>query len=348
MKKTAWILILLIPIQWLFLNRIKNHSDWVENYYSQKLYPLIFDSQRFFFKIFPISLGDLIYASIILSLIWSVILFIQKKIKFTTVLLYSLASLSIISGLFYINWGLNYHRIPLHQKLDYNLTYTEAELEKTLSRLITSSNLLHERLSNSDTIPINISYSKDEILKMVSSEFDFNLYDFKVKPFAKNSMWSTLLSYMGYAGYLNPFTLESQVNSKIPKLTYITTTAHEMAHQLGIASESEANFVAYYTISKHSDPFIRYAGAIFAVRYCYSELYKANPKAAKEQLSKLHPGIIKNFKQLSAFWNKYQNPFEPYFKKGYDSYLKANGQAKGIQSYNAMVAMVIAYSLKEQ
>ena len=57
-------------------------------------------------------------------------------------------------------------------------------------------------------------------------------------------------------------------------------------------------------------------------------------------------GVLKNFEQLSDFWVKFQNPFEPFFKKGYDSYLKANGQVKGIKSYNAMVGMLIAYILE--
>jgi len=71
---------------------------------------------------------------------------------------------------------------------------------------------------------------------------------------------------------------------------------------------------------------------------------KANPEKSKELISLLNPGIIKDFEVLSAFWKKYQNPFEPYLKKGYNSYLKANGQAMGIESYNAMVALVIAHS----
>ena len=55
-------------------------------------------------------------------------------------------------------------------------------------------------------------------------------------------------------------------------------------------------------------------------------------------------GIIEKFKELSAFWREYKNPFEPFLKKGYDSYLKANGQRLGIKSYDAMVALVIAHS----
>ena len=36
-----------------------------------------------------------------------------------------------------------------------------------------------------------------------------------------------------------------------------------------------------------------------------------------------------------------------FIKKGYDSYLKVNGQKKGIKSYNAMTALVVAYSENE-
>jgi hypothetical protein len=117
-----------------------------------------------------------------------------------------------------------------------------------------------------------------------------------------------------------------------------------MAHQLGIAAENEANFIAFFTTINNPDPFIKFSGYSFGLKYCYADLYKLNQKKAKELIAKLKPGILKNFQEQSAFWKAYENPFEPYLKKGYDKYLKANGQVLGIQSYNAMVALVIAYS----
>ncbi len=346
MKTTRWILITLLPLQWLSLQLIKNNPEWIEVNYSQKIYPLFFDLQAFFFKNIPFSFGDIAYGIAIVYLIWSLINLIKRRINVRYMLLNLVAAISLLSLLFHLHWGLNYYRVPLHEKLNYDLKYNESELEQTLALVIDRTNQLHQSLSNQDSLPIHISYSKQTIAQLVEDDFNFDLFDFNVQPFLKNSLWSTLLSYMGFAGYLNPFTLESQINSKIPKLNYITTATHEMAHQLGIASESEANFVAYYTSSKHPDPFIQYAANSFAIRYCYSELFKANPERAKKQLSKLNSGVLKNFQQISAFWLQFQNPFEPYLKRGYDSYLKANGQAKGIQSYNAMVSMLIAYVLE--
>ena len=138
--------------------------------------------------------------------------------------------------------------------------------------------------------------------------------------------------------------MESHVNKNIPAFSYITTAAHEMAHQLGIAAENEANFIAFYTTINNTDPFIKFSGYSFGLKYCYVELHKLNQKKAKKLIAQLKPGILKNFQEQSVFWKTYENSFESYLKKGYDNYLKANGQVLGIQSYNEMVALVIAYS----
>lgn len=326
---------------------IKNNPSWVESYYSQLVYPFIFDTHRLFFEKFSFSVGDLLYAFLVLFIAKNVVsIFKKKKPSWRAIVRQGLSFVSLILLFFNLNWGLNYYRTPLYQDLGYQMKYNETELEATFSKLVTISNQLHSQLSENDTTAVTLHYSKTKIGNLIEKEFDFDLKIMEPKPYLKQSLWSTLLSYMGYAGYLNPFTLESQANSKIPKLDFIITAAHEMAHQLGIASEGEANFIAFYTSIKHSDPFLQYAGYTFALRYCYAELYKANPENAKEKLKTLHPGILKNYKELSEFWKQYQNPFEPLLKKGYDSYLKANGQAKGIQSYSTIVGYVVAYAQK--
>ena len=60
-------------------------------------------------------------------------------------------------------------------------------------------------------------------------------------------------------------------------------------------------------------------------------------------MSLLNPGILENYKEISIFWDKYRNPFEPIIKKSYDSYLKANGQSMGIESYDGMVGLIVGY-----
>ena len=345
MKNINYFLIGVIPLQWLALKWSKNNSEWIETNYSQKFYPLIFKSYRSFFENINFSFGDLIYLAAIIYFIGSLIYLFKNPLnRFQNYLYQGLTYVSLIHLIFQLSWGLNYYRLPLNKALAYDLTYNEAQLTETLEKLIQTTNLLHEQLSNEDSLPVKIPYSKDTISSMIERDFLFMKERFSIQPFIKNSLWSSVLSYMGYSGYLNPLTLESHVNKNIPAFNYITTAAHEMAHQLGIAAENEANFIAFFTTINNPDPFIKFSGYSFGLKYCYADLYKLNQKKAIELIAKLKPGILKNFQEQSAFWKAYENPFEPYLKKGYDKYLKANGQVLGIQSYNAMVALVIAYS----
>lgn len=250
---------------------------------------------------------------------------------------------SVLFFFFHFIWGLNYYRTPLYKKINLDTGYNTNQLSKTLKILVKKSNDLHSKLTNHDTIPVYVPYDLKTVSKIIERDYNFYNYSKKIKPKIKNSLHSEILSYMGFSGYINPFTLEAQINKNIPKLNYITTASHEMAHQLGITNESEANFIAFVTSINNNDPFIKYAGYIFALKYCYNELYNRNKKTALEIFSKLNKGIIKNFKEGNSFWKNYKNPLEPYFKKTYDLFLKNKGQTKGIKTYNQLVKYVISY-----
>ena len=58
-------------------------------------------------------------------------------------------------------------------------------------------------------------------------------------------------------------------------------------------------------------------------------------------MGKLPEGILENIKEIRAFWEKYQNPFEKVFEEGYDQYLKANQQQAGIKSYSLVVDLLV-------
>lgn len=344
MKKIKIFLILLLLPQWIILNILKNNPLWVEFYYSNGLYPRLFRLKHFFFQYLPFSLGDLIYIFLIILALFGGIHWLRKKEKKISPILLNLGGgISLILLFFNLSWGLNYYRLPLNERLEYDLTYNEKALTKTLEQLITSANDLQERLTDHDSLPVVFPFSNQGLNMRIKKEYKIAGKNYGIQPLAKPSLISTLLSYMGYAGYLNPFTLEAQVNAKMPKISMITTTAHEMAHQMGYAAENEANFIAFMHSVENNDPYIQYAGYTFGLRYCYYELAKVNPEKAQALSKKIHPGILKNFKEIRTFWEAYTNPFEPLLKKGYDNYLKANGQKSGIESYNEMVAYIIHY-----
>ena len=67
----------------------------------------------------------------------------------------------------------------------------------------------------------------------------------------KLSTYSSILSYMGFSGYPNPFTLEAHINGDMPKMSMPITIVHEMAHQNGIAAENDANFKGFLNCYTH-------------------------------------------------------------------------------------------------
>jgi hypothetical protein len=148
---------------------------------------------------------------------------------------------------------------------------------------------------------------------------------------------------MGFGGYLNPFTNEAQVNILKPKYSTPLTITHEMAHQTGIGSESECNFIGFIAASKNEDLYFQYAAYTTIVRYCLSNLEKTQEGSLEKFLKTINKGILKNFDENEQFWEKYHTPIDTAFEIFYDNYLKANQQQDGLESYSKFVGLMIGY-----
>ena len=343
-----WVFCIMKTKQLLLLNSIllllffgivwaaANFPARVDLLYSNGLYPILFKARSLFFNHIPFSLGDLAYGFIFLAVVY---LFMTIKWKeWSIVLLKSITAFLLLLLWFQLSWGLNYHRSSLFKATELK-PYTEEELIQLTRFFALKSNQFHLLLSKNDSLAVEIVGSKKEIIKRVEAFSNRG----KIKGKAKISLFSQPLSYMGFSGYLNPFTLEAQVNGKIPKINLPLTAAHEMAHQQGYAAENEANFIGFLRCYQHPDLDFQYAASLFGFRYTFNELYKANQGEASEILCSLYPGILANFKVTSTFWQNHKNPLEPCFKKSYDRYLKINNQSKGIQSYNAVVSLLLTH-----
>ena len=318
--------------QWFFIVWCRNHPLWIDHYYGNTLYPWLQSARTYFLERLTFSFGDLIYAALLLGLVALVIHHRKELFQNLWERLFQLiALLAVIHLFFQLSWGLNYYRTPLAVQQNIPSTYKAWELETTLDILIQKTEMLHDQLSTSDSIQVVFPLGKQDYLRLLGNT-----------P-AKKSLWSWPLTYMGYAGYLNPFTGEAQVNSLLPMLSFIHTAAHEKGHQEGIAAENEANFHAFLTTYQHNNKHIRYAAYCFALRYCWSALYRLNPGCADEKTQGVRLGIRKEYQAQQVFWNAHKNPLQPILAKVYDRFLKANGQTAGQKSYSQVVALFVAY-----
>jgi len=347
-RKSVLLLAILLPVQIIGINLLSGHSRFVEEYYSNGLYPVISKIMRFSLGFVPFSLGDFLYALlVILLIVWIKRRFSQKFRNPRLWIPDALASLSIIYFCFHLFWGFNYYRLPLHESLEIEKDYTTEKLIKLTETLIERSNQIHSELAENDSTKVDYEYTKKELFEItldgyehIEKEFPELTYQ---APALKRSLYSLPLTYMGFNGYLNPLTNEAQVNTIIVKYKIPTTASHEVGHQLGFAKENEANFIACLVTMNHPNKKFRYSGYTFALSYCLSELYRRDQAKADELIATMNVGILENYREVDAFWEQHTNPFEPIFKATYNRYLIVNNQADGMKSYSYVVALLVNY-----
>ena len=339
---------LFLLIQVIVLQVISFFPETVENYYSNGLYPKMANVWRMALGTIPFSFGDCVYGIVIFfALKW----FWKKrktwKLQWKSNGLQILSCLAVFYFFFHLCWGLNYCRQPLFEKLDIERDYTDADLYAFTKKLITKTNAVHHQLVAHDSVKVTFPYSQKEVFEMNLNGYQnlaltYPIFDYEYLS-VKKSLFSFPLSYMGFGGYLNPFTNDAQVNDMGPMYNFPTTTCHEMAHQLGYASESECNFIGFLASTKNENLYFKYSGYSFALRYCLHNWEIRNPKVLKQLLKTIHPGILKNYQESEDFWRKYETFIETGFKIFYDNFLKFNQQKDGLESYSKFVNLMVNY-----
>lgn len=322
--------------------------QFIEQYYSNGLYPIISKLLRFTIGWLPFSFGDLIYLGVIIYILrWLLINRRRLITDFKNWLIDVFAALSIIYFSFHLFWGMNYYRMPLHKNLNLNAEYTTEALLNITEKLIKKSNSLHLEITKNDTLKVEFPFSKSEVINQSILGYNklqttFPNLEYKGESI-KKSLLSLPLTYMGFSGYLNPLTNEAQVNSLIPIFKLPTTASHEIAHQLGYAAENEANFIGCLAATSHNNIYYNYSGYTFGLRHCLHEVYRRKPEEYKKLLATINIGVLKNYQEVRTFWESRKNPLEPIFHSTYNSFLKANNQKGGMKSYSYVVALLVNY-----
>ena len=322
--------------------------EFIEQFYSNGIYIFTSKLLRYTLGWLPFSFGDVFYSLSIIYLLRWVIINRKRLLNDTKNWCIDVfAMVSIIYFAFHLFWGMNYYRLPLHKSLNIGSKYTTETLIDVTKKLILKSNAIHNELAENESTKIVFPYSKAAIIKKVPHGYSVLKKQFQHLNYTPKSIKKSLLSlpltYMGFSGYLNPLTNEAQINALIPIYKFPTTAAHEAAHQLGYAAENEANFIGFLATINNDDIYFKYSGYSFGLRYCLIEIHKRDPELYDELLKTINPGILKNYKEVRLFWERYKNPTEPLFKKSYNTFLQANNQKGGIKSYSYVVALIVNY-----
>ena len=346
--RTKYILSILLFVQILLLQVLPYFPLQVEQFYSNGFYPIVSQFLRLTIGSIPFSFGDLMYIILIgfiLKWFWN-----QRKswkLKWKSNILSLLSFVSVFYFLFHSLWAFNYYRQPLFEKMEIKKDYSDADLLAFTKKLIIKTNTIQKQLANNDSLKVTFPYSQNQVFKMnlngykkLAKEHSYFTYTHLS---IKKSLISLPLTYMGFGGYLNPFTNEAQVNYLGPMYSFPMTGNHEMAHQMGYASESECNFIGFLASVKNDDLYIQYSGYSMALRYCLSNWQAKDETVFKQLLKTVHPGILKNYKESEQFWKQYDTIIDKGFHAFYDQFLKVNQQKDGMEGYSKFVNLMVNY-----
>lgn len=358
LKSTGWLIIAA-----LLVNITSFFPEFVEKWYALGIYPLLANCLRFCFGWLPFSVGDFFYAAFLLWLARFVVirLIALKSKPFNSILitcfLAKLLRFYLFTYLlFKLIWGFNYNRMGIaHQIGITKLIYTKEQVTTLTNALIDSTNFYRKKLSKAElpqqALP-NIYKGAITAYQSVAKPFPFLQYEY---PSIKSSLYTPWSDYVGFTGYYNPFSGEAQLRTDIPRMLVPFTTCHEIAHQIGYASESEASFVGFLAATASTDPYFKYSAYFDMLQYALGEqfvLYAQSDNYAVfdsiVQYNKSHIDTLvkQDRKMVRNFFLQHKTDISNISNSLYDQYLKLNQQLKGIQSYNEVIGWLIAYRRK--
>lgn len=163
-------------------------------------------------------------------------------------------------------------------------------------------------------------------------------------PHPKPVCVSEILSYQNLSGVYSPFTIEANYNADMVDYNIPFTMCHELSHLRGFMQEEEANFIAFLACIGSDNRDFEYSGYLTGWVYCMNALRRADAEEWQQVREWLDEAAEADLRENSRFWEYYDGAVAEVSDKVNDTYLKANGQSEGVQSYGRMVDLIIAYA----
>lgn len=337
----------------------------VSEYFSFGLFQYIGNCLRTISGLTNIPLGEYIYLFIVIILVIKLLksLFSFKSkfnihnfwtdlLNFGKKLFISLVQLYVV---FMLLWGLNYQKSSPAQSfhLSIDTSYSELQLDALSLDLISQLNLTRQNIP--DSIIASLNYKQVFVQTLQEYKAIQTYYPFLhlENPVLKKAHFPTWGDYLGYMAFYQPITGEAIVRTDVPLLTLPYTSCHELAHQIGYASEAEANFIAFVVANESGDALFRYSMLLQMFTYCQSEHLALIAKTGNFEKWKtivnrnkamLDSKVIGDRKKIKDFFIQRKHLLLPASTSLYDQFLQWNKQANGIKSYDEVLLWVLAYN----
>jgi len=159
----------------------------------------------------------------------------------------------------------------------------------------------------------------------------------------KPLLLSSLMAWTDYVGFYFPFTGEANINIQAPRSQIPAIVLHEAAHQRGISSENEANFVAILAGLKSENPTFAYSAYLLGYTYLANALNRVSPERFRAIQETLTPEILADLADIRAYHERKNPVAQRVTNAANDRMLRSYGEESGILSYGEVVDLLIVY-----
>ncbi len=305
--------------------------DFVERHYSTRAYPTLQRAITDMSNSTAVAWFDvfLLGAAVVLLIL------LLRRGRILNVL----AFLAAVWLLFLATWGLNYRRVPLREKLDYDeQRLTTENVVRATRQAVDQLNRLHAPAHAAPLVTV------DEIATALAPAMDKAARQLRVAtPVPGRPKQTWLAPYFrraGIDGLTDPFFLETLLAFNLLEIEQPAALAHEWSHLAGFADESEASFFGWLTCLK-GDVRAQYSGWVAL----YPHLLGALPDTMRRSIqTRLGAGPKEDFRRIAARLQESDEAIRSAANVTYDKFLKANRIPEGIESYDAVVRIVVGVS----
>lgn len=356
------ILPILIIILLYVLQTVLVHFPAVGEWYTRNLFVWISYLPVKLVSIIPISLTEIFVVSAVLSLpfllAWLVIRIVRackkkegKKFFFRNgrILAWVLCAIYLDFMLFH---GFNYTRYSLDERLGFGENhYTIEDIQEAFAWVVDELNAARYACPEDENGVLTYPGGYEAFLRDMKDIYAESAKKCPEitgnagcpKPVALSHYWS----YTNIVGMYFPFFAESNINVDLPFPAIVSNVCHEMSHVHGYAVENDANLAAML-IGFYSDcPQVQYAAYCDALDLILMDLviaYNGDMAGLDEFLSH-HPvydGYFRDQEAIDKYWSGIHPPkiVEKASSAVNDTYLKANQQEDGEQSYQMPTSTV--------
>ena len=332
----------------IFSRMIPGFAEW----YSTHLYPVWIEITGRAAACFPFSVAEILLYILSFIFLISVIRLIaggiqrkagKKEIYDFGVNIFLAAG--ILFFLYMVNCGINYQRNSFCESSGIAVKeYSSEELKEVCLQLTSQVNKYSGQVERDEAgVMILDNALQNRAVKAMEKvgERYTELAGYYSLP--KGLMNSWLLSVQGLTGIYSPFTIEANYNNEMTDYNIPFTVCHELSHLKGFMQEQEANFIAFLACTGTEEADFNYSGNLMGWIQCMNVLYKTDYDAWEEVRGQLSPEVEPDLDANREFWARYDGAVAEVSNKVNDTYLKANGQADGVKSYNRMVDLIVAY-----